>query len=107
LKKSDIVVQIVDARNPLLFRSIDLENYVKEVDPKKKNLLLVNKADLLSPYQRLEWAKFFRKSDIDYLFFSANFEKLKLEENSIPPEMNLQLTADTNFEHVENTLKKK
>jgi len=36
IEKSDIVVQIVDARNPLLFRSIDLENYVKEVDPKKK-----------------------------------------------------------------------
>ena len=28
---SDVVVQIVDARNPLLFRCRDLEGYVKEV----------------------------------------------------------------------------
>ncbi len=52
IERSDIVVQIVDARNPLFFRSNDLENYVKEVDSKKKNLLLVNKADYLSENQR-------------------------------------------------------
>jgi large subunit GTPase 1 len=28
---SDVVVQIVDARNPLLFRCRDVEGYVKEV----------------------------------------------------------------------------
>ncbi|KAL9046782.1 MAG: hypothetical protein Q9214_000479, partial [Letrouitia sp. 1 TL-2023] len=30
IERSDLVVQIVDARNPLLFRSEDLEKYVKE-----------------------------------------------------------------------------
>lgn len=35
IERSDLVVQIVDARNPLLFRSEDLEKYVKEVDPRK------------------------------------------------------------------------
>ncbi len=29
VERSDVVVQIVDARNPLLFRSSDLESYVK------------------------------------------------------------------------------
>ncbi|CAJ0640230.1 5281_t:CDS:2, partial [Entrophospora sp. SA101] len=48
IERSDLVVQIVDARNPLFFRSIDLEKYVKEIDEKKKNLLLINKADLLT-----------------------------------------------------------
>src|SRR4051794_29074935 len=52
IERSHIVVQIVDARNPLLFRSTDLEKYVKEVDPQKRNLLLVNKADLLTTRQR-------------------------------------------------------
>ena len=45
-------MQIVDARNPLLFRCTDLEAYVREVDPTKKNLLLINKSDLLTPTQR-------------------------------------------------------
>ena len=52
IERCDLVVQIVDARNPSLFRSPDLEKYVKEVDPRKKNLLLVNKADMLSVRQR-------------------------------------------------------
>jgi large subunit GTPase 1 len=30
----------------------DLDKYVKEVDPNKKSLLLVNKADLLTTRQR-------------------------------------------------------
>lgn len=68
---SDIVVQIVDARNPLLFRCEDLvcneqltnlkclffflslkEKYVNEIDSKKVNMILISKADLLTPKQR-------------------------------------------------------
>src|SRR5690349_10108776 len=52
IEKCDIVVQIVDARNPLLFRSLDLENYVKEISQTKQNVLVLNKADLLSNEQR-------------------------------------------------------
>jgi ribosome biogenesis GTPase A len=52
VERSDVLVQIVDARNPLLFRSLDLEKYVKEVDAHKRNVLLVNKADLLTTGQR-------------------------------------------------------
>ncbi len=52
IERSDVVVQIVDARNPLLFRCTDLEKYVKEVDKNKKNILLINKADLLTMKQR-------------------------------------------------------
>ncbi|KAJ3035893.1 hypothetical protein HDU99_010542, partial [Rhizoclosmatium hyalinum] len=48
LERSDIIVQIVDARNPTLFRSSDLESYVREVDSRKGNLLLINKADMLT-----------------------------------------------------------
>lgn len=52
IERSDVVVQIVDARNPLLFRCEDLERYVKEVNEEKENLILVNKADFLSDEQR-------------------------------------------------------
>ena len=49
-----MIVQIVDARNPLLFRCEDLDNYVRELSPdgKKLNVILVNKADLLTDKQR-------------------------------------------------------
>ncbi|KAF1974488.1 nucleolar GTP-binding protein 2 [Bimuria novae-zelandiae CBS 107.79] len=75
IERSDLVVQIVDARNPLLFRSEDLETYVKEVDPKKNNLLLVNKADMMTLEQRKAWADYFVEKDINYKFFSAELAK--------------------------------
>jgi large subunit GTPase 1 len=54
VERSDMVVQIVDARNPLLFMSGDVTRYVTEVDPRKKNLVLINKADMLGFKQRYE-----------------------------------------------------
>ncbi|KAL2676833.1 hypothetical protein Neosp_010599 [[Neocosmospora] mangrovei] len=71
IERSDLIVQIVDARNPLLFRSEDLENYVKAVDPKKENLLLINKADMMTLKQRTAWAKHLKAAGISYRFFSA------------------------------------
>jgi len=75
IERSDLIVQIADARNPLLFRSEDLEKYVKEVDTKKNNLLLVNKADLMTLPQRKAWADYFEKVGINYKFFSASLAK--------------------------------
>jgi large subunit GTPase 1 len=75
IERSDLVVQIVDARNPLLFRSEDLERYVKDVDPRKENLLLVNKADMLTLEQRKAWADYFQEAGISYKFFSASLAK--------------------------------
>ncbi|OAD76493.1 hypothetical protein PHYBLDRAFT_180449 [Phycomyces blakesleeanus NRRL 1555(-)] len=71
IERSQLVVQIVDARNPLLFRSADLEKYVKEVHPEKQNLLLINKADFLTKQQRKQWADHFDSQGIRYTFFSA------------------------------------
>jgi large subunit GTPase 1 len=85
-ERSDLIVQIVDARNPLNFRSQDLERYVlelndgnggeeklqddndnddqeeggdqeeqpqeEELKPERRNLLLINKSDLLTQKQR-------------------------------------------------------
>jgi large subunit GTPase 1 len=75
IERSDLVVQIVDARNPLLFRSEDLERYVKDVDSRKQNLLLVNKADMLTLEQRQIWADYFEAAGISYKFFSASLAK--------------------------------
>ena len=75
IERSDLVVQIVDARNPLLFRSEDLERYVKHVGERKENLLLVNKADMLTLEQRQAWADYFEAAGIAYKFFSASLAK--------------------------------
>lgn len=79
IERSHLVVQIVDARNPLMFRSEDLEGYVKDVDSKKENLLLVNKADMMTTNQRRTWAKYFKSRNIAYRFFSAHLAKELLD----------------------------
>ncbi|NWY73420.1 LSG1 GTPase, partial [Erithacus rubecula] len=78
IERSDIVVQIVDARNPLLFRCQDLESYVKEVSNDKENMILINKADLLSEEQRAAWAQFFEKEGVKVVFWSALAESERL-----------------------------
>ncbi|XP_068402568.1 large subunit GTPase 1 homolog [Eschrichtius robustus] len=78
IERSDIVVQIVDARNPLLFRCEDLECYVKTIDDNKENVILINKADLLTTEQRSAWAEFFEKENVKVIFWSALSEAIQL-----------------------------
>ncbi|MGH0149126.1 UNVERIFIED_CONTAM: hypothetical protein FKN15_015064 [Acipenser sinensis] len=79
IERSDVVVQILDARNPLLFRSLDLECYVKEVSQEKENMLLLNKADLLTREQRRVWARHFEKEGVRAVFWSALAEGMRLD----------------------------
>ncbi|PWY97257.1 putative LSG1-large-subunit GTPase [Testicularia cyperi] len=88
IERSHLVVQIVDARNPLRFRCEDLEKYVASLGigsnngieyldetsgqaGPRRNLLLINKADLLDDQQRRHWANYFDAQGIQYAFFSA------------------------------------
>ncbi|OLL26988.1 Large subunit GTPase 1 [Neolecta irregularis DAH-3] len=82
IERSDLIVQIVDGRNPMLFQSTDLVKYVSEVDSRKCNLLLVNKADMMTLKQRSSWATYFKRMDVRYSFFSAQLAKEQLEKNS-------------------------
>ena len=80
IELSDVVVQVVDARDPLFYQSSDLSNYIKEVDELKESVLLLNKADLLTDTQRKTWSEYFVESDTKALFFSATLEE---NENNV------------------------
>ena len=85
VERSDVVVQVVDARNPDFYRCPDFENYVREVGSQsrsqKRNILLLNKADLLTIEERRAWMDFFNANDIEFLFFSA-FASLEAHEKA-------------------------
>ncbi|CAL4164941.1 unnamed protein product, partial [Meganyctiphanes norvegica] len=107
IEKSDVVIQIVDARNPLLFRCEDLEAYVKEVSPLKDNLILVNKSDLLTESEREAWAAYFRNNNINAVFFSAlEGEELDIireeEEIALKENNDENLTNEINEDDSEN-----
>uniref|UniRef100_L7M2P5 Large subunit GTPase 1 homolog n=1 Tax=Rhipicephalus pulchellus TaxID=72859 RepID=L7M2P5_RHIPC len=74
IERSDVVVQIVDARHPLLFLCQDLVQYVEETDASKHSLLLLNKADLLTRPQREAWSRYLDSVGIRAVFFSALLE---------------------------------
>lgn len=83
LERSDLIVQIIDARNPLMFYCEDIHTYAKEISEKKANVVLLNKSDYLTEQQRKHWADYFHRQGITALFFSAleetNDYKLKLK----------------------------
>lgn len=93
VEKSQILIQIVDGRNPLFFRSPDLENYIKEVNKEKEIILLVNKADLLTQEIRRHWAEYFKENGIKYIFFSALVEGDKIEKAEEAERVRLQSSS--------------
>lgn len=84
IERCDIAIQIVDARNPLLFYSKDLLKYASEQDPICPMMILVNKADFLTERQRIEWAKEFSRQNIKFAFYSAFNEQKLIDKNASP-----------------------
>lgn len=75
---------MVDARDPLTYRSEDLQAYCLDLHPTKRSLLLLNKADLLPEALRAAWADYFDDEGVDYVFWSARagMEELSAGEHS-------------------------
>ena len=79
IERCSVVATIVDARNPLLYRSVDMEKYVEEmgmrggegVGGQKMNVLVINKADYLSLEQRRAWVRHFDREGVKVVFWSA------------------------------------
>jgi len=104
-ERSQVIIQIIDARNPLAFVCKDLIKYIEEISPTKEMILLVNKADYLSFEQRRSWATYFRSVGLEYIFFSALREQLSLNLLSDSKKERLTdlqlavLTTNTDAEH--------
>ncbi|OWZ20858.1 Large subunit GTPase 1 [Phytophthora megakarya] len=81
-ERSDIMVQIVDARNPLFYRSTDLDAYAKEGVTVRRTLLIVNKSDFLDDRQRTAWGDHFKKEKVEVVFFSAKLAQDEIDEEA-------------------------
>ncbi|GMH80262.1 hypothetical protein TL16_g08474, partial [Triparma laevis f. inornata] len=75
-----IVLQIVDARNPIFYLSADLRVMVEE-EMGKKMIIVINKSDYLTSKQRRMWGAYFAKENIECVFFSAWEEQRKERVN--------------------------
>ncbi len=75
---------MLDARDPLRYRSADLEAYAAELHPAKRSLLLLNKADLLPRRLRAAWAAYFGAQGLDHVFWSAKAAADALQGDGAP-----------------------
>ncbi|KAG5437240.1 hypothetical protein PCANB_001032 [Pneumocystis canis] len=57
IDSSDIIIQLLDARNPLGTRCTYVEQYLRKEKPHKHMILLLNKCDLVPTWCTKEWIK--------------------------------------------------
>jgi large subunit GTPase 1 len=105
LEKCDFAVQIVDARNPLLYYTRDLLKYAKELNPPRPVILLINKADFLTENQRRHWAKYFDEKNIAFVFYSARDEQEVIDSSSTNVGVSKEIDAHTIQQLAENILR--
>ncbi|KAH9622253.1 hypothetical protein KSS87_002147 [Heliosperma pusillum] len=58
---SDVIVEVLDARDPLGTRCVDMEKMVLNSGPNKKIVLLLNKIDLVPREAAEKWLKYLRE----------------------------------------------
>ena len=103
LERSDMAVQVVDARNPLLYYTEDLVAYASEHSPARPMMIILNKADYLTEYQRIMWSHQLDEMGIKYVFYSASSEQKKVDAMASVSVANSQgqSSADTEVEAIE------
>jgi len=76
IDNSDVVIEVLDARDPLGCRCLEVEKSILESGPNKKLILLLNKIDLV-PKENVEaWLKYLR-SDYPTVAFKASTQSQK------------------------------
>ncbi|PVV01863.1 hypothetical protein BB560_003706 [Smittium megazygosporum] len=58
IDSSDVVIHVLDARNPLGTRCIHVENYLKKEAPHKHLIYVLNKVDLVPNWVTSRWVKY-------------------------------------------------
>ncbi|VDL62735.1 unnamed protein product [Hymenolepis diminuta] len=74
LDSSDVVLYILDARDPMGTRSKYIEQYMKKEKPNKHFIFIINKVDLVPVWITKRWKKLLSK-DYPTLVFYANLTK--------------------------------
>jgi len=68
---SDVVIQVLDARDPLACRAPEVERFVRKTNPGKRVILLLNKIDLVPKSNVEAWLKYFRE-ELPAIAFQGN-----------------------------------
>jgi len=76
VKSSDVILEVLDARDPLGTRSENIEKQILALDPNKKIILVLNKIDLIPKDNVQQWLKYLRNF-LPTIAFKASTQKQK------------------------------
>merc|ERR1712226_1841760 len=75
IDSSDVILNILDARDPEGTRCKHIENYLKREKPHKHLVFILNKADLVPPWITQKWVAILSKERPTLAFHAGRFEK--------------------------------
>ena len=61
MESADVILEVLDARDPLGCRPTEVENYIQKRDPNKKIVLVLNKIDLVPKEMVTKWLSYLRR----------------------------------------------
>ena len=74
VEASDVIIEVLDARDPIGTRCKDVEKFVRKIDPSKKVVLLLNKIDLVPKKVVEEWLGYLRE-ELPAIAFKSSTQK--------------------------------
>ncbi|KAH7642719.1 guanine nucleotide-binding protein-like 3 [Dermatophagoides farinae] len=91
IEASDIIIQVVDARDPLGTRCFEIEEIISKDYPDKKIILLMNKCDLVPKNNLIKWLQYLRNYFIT-IPFKASTQNQK--QNLSTSKVNILYSSD-------------
>eukprot|EP01132_Coremiostelium_polycephalum_P001449 gene1449-1827_t len=88
IEAADVILQVLDARDPMGCRCFEIEQMILERYPNKKIVLILNKIDLIPKENVLVWLKYLRNYYPTLAFkCSTQNQKRNLGQNTVAPEL--------------------
>ena len=94
LNNSDVILQVLDARDPMSCRSKELESQILSHKDQKKLILILNKVDLVPLENATAWVKYLRR-EFPTILFKANTQTQKSNLSSISLFNNSRISKTT------------
>ena len=99
IENSDVILEVLDARDPLICRNLELENKIK--NNKKKLILVLNKIDLIPIQNAIDWQKYL-SNEFPCVLFKSNTQ---IKNTNLSQSNLFDKNIKEKKEYIENILK--